>query len=127
MSTSAQDEMADRKRVLDNDRKVREGTTMHAFSEADAAIAQGRFTQVNAANVVGSKENVAASYPACSPALAVQLPNEMPTGYRIDAMISDEPSTASPVEAHGGPADAPSGPALASEPAGSSASKLRRF
>jgi hypothetical protein len=102
---SSQEEMEDRKRVLENERKLREGGTMHAHALADASTPMGRFTQVNATSVVGSRADVAGAYPACSPALAVQLPDESPTGYAIGAV---EPSTVvTDVEAHGGPADAP--------------------
>ena len=75
----------ERKRVLDNDRKVR-GASMHAFAEADAAIPLGRFTQVTAATVVGSTSNAAAAYPAASAAHQTELPPENPLGYAIDEM-----------------------------------------
>jgi hypothetical protein len=122
---SSQEEMAMRREVQRNDQLVRQATTMHTFADADAAIAQGRFTQVNAANVIGSKANVAASYPACSPALAVQLPDVMPLGYRIDDL--------EPCSAQGNSGDAavvPStvhSPGLMSERAASPLSRLRRF
>jgi hypothetical protein len=61
----------------------------HAQSHANDE-AGGRFTQVNAATVVGSKAEVAAVYPAASAAHQTQLPPEEPLGYRIDAI---EPST----------------------------------
>jgi hypothetical protein len=98
-----------------NDARVREqGTTMHAFSEADAATPRGRYPQDTA--VVGSKADIAGAYGACSPALAVQLPDELPLGYSVDEL---EPSTGlfhSPVEQLGGPDATPLSGSSLSQP-----------
>jgi hypothetical protein len=104
MSTSAQDEMADRKRVMAQDASLREqGGTFMSHAEADAATPLGRFTQVNAAKVVGS--TAFPQYPAAAPHQHDPCGQEPPLGYRIDDL---EPSTVvTDVEAHGGPADAP--------------------
>jgi hypothetical protein len=60
-----------------------------------------------AATVIGSKSGVASAYPAASAAHQIQLPNEEPLGYRIDAMPElEQPSTGlfhSPVEQTDGP------------------------
>jgi len=87
----SQIDQIERNRVLDNDRKVREGGTFHAFAEADAATPLGRFSAIANAQVVGA--TAAPSYPACSPALSVQLPDEPPLGFDNPAL---EPPTLSP-------------------------------
>ena len=56
---------------------------MFQRAQAEASI---DITQVNAANVVGSKPNVAASYPAASSSHQVDLPPEQPLGYSVDDM-----------------------------------------
>jgi hypothetical protein len=121
---SSQIDEHERREVLRNDARVKQGTTMHAFSEADAAIAQGRFTQVSAATVVGSTPNPASAYPACSPALAVKLPDEEPLGYRIDAMPEREILEPFPAQGNSGdaaiaPSTNPTAPGLMSERAAS--------
>jgi hypothetical protein len=92
---SSQIDQEERKRVLDNDTRVREqGGTFHQHAVADASTPRGRFDQVNSAYVVGSKPDVAGAYPAASSAHQVQLPDEEPTGYRIDQMSDPvEPSS----------------------------------
>ena len=80
---SSQEDQAERRRVLENDRKVREqrreqaesrrvfaadqslpnqATTMHAFAQADAQTPRGRFSAVEAATVVGASPTI--EYPA---------------------------------------------------------------
>jgi hypothetical protein len=117
MVLSKQEEMRERHETLRNDlsvqRKVREqqGTTMHAFAQADAETPHGRFSQINTATAIGSNAGIASAYPACSPALAVQLPPEPPLGYRIDDLNPSDPvETSSCTQQEPGPTsdDAPS-------------------
>jgi len=112
MSTSAQDEQHERRRVFAQDQSVRnQGGTMHAFAISDAATPRGRFSEVNAAYVVGSKPTI--SYPAASSAHQTELPPEPPTGYRIDAMPDFDPGPdVSPAQQLPNPASAvaPSSP-----------------
>jgi len=98
----------ERKRVLENDRKVREGGTMHAHALADAETPRGRFSAISNAYVVGSKPMIASSYPACSPALAVQLPDEPPLGLDNPALL--EPSVLAEAQGNSSGAVAPSVP-----------------
>jgi hypothetical protein len=121
---SSQEEMAERRRVQENDRRVREqGGTFHQHALADAATPRGRFTQVTAENVVGS--TAIPAYPAASspwqgPDLVGQEP---PTGYRIDQMIPDDPVVQ---QGQDGPApDVPASPLAVERSAGSA--RLRRF
>jgi hypothetical protein len=115
---SRQEEMLERQRTFENDLKLREqqgrvfaqdqslprqATTMHAFAEADANTPRGLFSAVEAATVIGSKSGVASVYPAASAAHQIQLPNEPPTGYRIDEL---EPSSCE-AQAPGPTSDAP--------------------
>ena len=89
----------ERRRVMLNDQRVKEqqqlGTTMRQFAQADADI-PGRFAAVANATVICSNADVAGAYPAASAAHQIQLPDEMPTGYRVNDL---EPS--------GGPVEAP--------------------
>ena len=105
---SSQEEMEDRRRVLHNDRKVREGGTFHAFAEADAATPRGRFSDVNAAYVVGSKPGIASAYPAASAAHQTELPPEPALGYRINDLEPSADLLSSPAEQPGPTSDDPS-------------------
>jgi hypothetical protein len=105
MSTEAQRERQER--IDDLRRQQQQGATLHGRAQADVAqMPPDRFASVNATTVIGSRPEIAGAYPAASAAHQVQLPDEMPTGYRIDQL---EPSTP-PVEGQGdsAPAD-PSG------------------
>ena len=95
---------AEKRSVLHNDARE-QSNTMHGRAMADSSIETGRFTAVNAAHVVGSE--AAVKYPACSPALAVQLPDEPPLGFDNPAL--DETSAVSPSAAEdtGGAPSAP--------------------
>jgi hypothetical protein len=100
----------ERREVQRNDQLVRQqqqlGGTMQAFAEADASTPLGRFTQVNAATVVGS--TAVPQYPAAAAHHADPCGPEPPLGYAIDATPSDEAlASVKVVEAQGGPADAP--------------------
>ena len=115
-------------------RRQQQGSTFHQHAQSMAdETNRGRFVATGAPTVIASKPAIAAAYPACSPALAVQLPDEPPLGFDNPEL---EPSMAIPcsssIEATGGPADAPSsddgGPAIPpggsmSERAGSSLSQ----
>jgi hypothetical protein len=101
---SEQEEQKLKHDTLENDRRVRdaehrrilrEGTTMHAYAQADAAIPRGRFAQVEATTVIGSKSDAAAPYPAASAAHQTELSPEPPLGYAIDEMVPFDPSTVS--------------------------------
>src|SRR5262249_25324126 len=98
---SSQEEMAERKRVLDNDRKVREGGTFHQFAEADANTPLGRFSAISNAYVVGSKSDVASAYPAASSAHQTELPPEPPLSFDNPAL---EPSLLAQAQAPPNPA-----------------------
>ena len=131
MTTSDQEDQAERRETLDNDLKVlqQRGSTFHLHAQAQAdEISQGRYRATGVPRVVGSTPTPASQYPAASAAYQTELPPEGPLGYRVDAMPGLESSMAPPVEVTDGPAQAPSGdggPAtssggLVSERAGSS-------
>jgi hypothetical protein len=104
-------EQAERQAVFANDRRVREqaqrGATYKAFADADTEI-PGRFQSIAAAHVIGSTPTPATQYPACSPALAVQLPDEPPLSFDNPAL--DPSAGLSAAEQLGGAAVAPSAP-----------------
>jgi hypothetical protein len=135
MTTSDQEDQAERRETLDNDLKVlrQQSSTFHQHAQAQAdEISQGRYRATGVPRVVGSTPTPASQYPAASAAHQTELPPEEPLGYRVDAMPELETSTGvppvSPPVATDDPADAPSsdgGPAtssggLVSERAGSS-------
>ena len=103
----SQIDQQERKRVLDNDRRVREQTGTY-LSHTHDDIHQGRFAAMGPAYVVGSKPTIASSYPACSPALAVQLPDEPPLGLDNPALL--EPSVLAEAQGNSSGAVAPSVP-----------------
>jgi hypothetical protein len=113
-------DQAERKTVLENDRKILEqqqqGSTFKAFADAEARI-PGRFESIAAAHVVGSTSDPAQAYPAASTAHQTNLPPEPPTGYCVDEMTPLEPSAvfSSPVE-HLAPAGAPTSSSVAPPP-----------
>src|SRR5262249_29243505 len=90
MSTSAQEEQAERRRVFAQDQSLRAGT-FHQHALAEAEPPRGRYSAIANAQVVGA--TALPNYPACSPALAVQLPDEPPLGFDNPAL---EPSSALP-------------------------------
>ena len=131
MTTSEQEDQADKRRTLFNDARVRNqsngdtGTYLsHTHDETG-----GRFAAIGHAQVVGA--GPVPKYPAASTPWQGPDPvgDEPPTGYDINAL---EPSAVPPAEATGDPADAPlsddGGPATPSggsmsERAGSSLSQ----
>jgi hypothetical protein len=83
---SSQEEQAERRRVFAQDQSVqRQATTMHQFAQADAQTPRGRFSQIDAAYVVGS--TALPQYPQAS------------TPFQRDP-VPDEP----PLSAHDNPA-----------------------
>ena len=89
---SSQQEQADRKQVLDNDKR---GSTFLDHVTNDTG---GRFTQIGEAHVIGS--TAVPQYPAASaPFQRDPVPNEEPLGYRVDEMPDPEPSSFSSAQA----------------------------
>jgi hypothetical protein len=80
---SSQEEQAERRATLDNDRKLREGS---AYIDHYMQEAGGRFSAHAAATVIGSKSEVASAYPAASAAHQIQLPDEPPLGFDNPAL-----------------------------------------
>jgi len=109
---SKQEEDAERRATLENDRKVREqqrGTTFHQYAQSTANDdAGGRWATVNAVSVVGA--DPAVRYPAAAPHQRDPVPTEPPLGYSVDQVELIEPSTnnalPSPVEDTGAPVGA---------------------
>ena len=66
-----------------------QGASFHQFAEADATIPLGRFTQVNAATVIGS--TALPQYPAAAAHQRDPVPKEEPLGYRIDDLNPSDP------------------------------------
>jgi hypothetical protein len=92
---SRQEEEAERRATLENDRLVREqqqrGSTFHQHAQAQAdELSQGRFAATGAPRVIGATPSPAAQYPAASAAHQTELPPEQPLGYRVDAMPGDD-------------------------------------
>jgi hypothetical protein len=86
----SQIDQAERRRVLENERKLREqqqGSTYHAHAQADLEI-PGRFSALGKAHVVGTgaPEYPAASHPWQGPD---PVPNEPALGYSIDKVQRD--------------------------------------
>ena len=84
----SQREQEERRRTLENDRRVREQRGS-AYIDYYTLEAGGRFAQVAQATVIGSKATVAAAYPAASAAHQIQLPDEPPLALDNPAL---EPS-----------------------------------
>jgi hypothetical protein len=108
---SSQIEQEERRRTLDNDRRLREQCgTFHQFAEAEAQTPMGRFSQVTTAYVIGSTPTPAAAYPAASAHQHDPCGQEPPLGYRIDEMEPLETPSASLAQGPTDPvpADAPS-------------------
>jgi hypothetical protein len=106
-SPSQSSEQEERRlREAEHRRGLIEGATLHQFAVADAAIPRGRFAQVEATTVIGSKLDAAAAYPAASAAHQTELPPEPPLGFDNPAL--NESSAVLHVEATGDPvSDAP--------------------
>jgi hypothetical protein len=120
---------ADWQRQLKEAAKAPAPTTMHEFAVAEASQSHGRFTQVQASNVIGSAP--IPQYPkASAPFQNDPVGDEPPLGYRIDDLNPfSDPEPDPLAQATDDPAPAPSsgsGPApyggSVSERAGSSPS-----
>jgi hypothetical protein len=84
-SPSGHKEQAERKEVLENDRKVREqATTMHQFAISEASEPRGRFSATNKETVVGSMPVV--NYPAAPNWSPDPVPPEPALGFEIDTV-----------------------------------------
>jgi hypothetical protein len=95
-------------------RIIREqGSTFHQYDAvAEASIETGRFSQINAAHVIGSSPNPSSQYPAAAAHQHDPVPPEPPTGYDVNEMPPLEPSTdssslAAVEETGGAPSSAP--------------------
>jgi hypothetical protein len=87
MTTEFQREQEERRRTLDNDRRVREqqqGATLSDFATAEAAEDRGRFTAHEKSTVVGSTPNPATAYPQGPAWSATELPDEPPLGVSVE-------------------------------------------
>jgi hypothetical protein len=112
MTTESQRDQAERKAMLENDRRVREQEAGTYFSHATDSEPGGRFLKAEGPpHVVGTSP--IPRYPALpgsSPWSGEDVVGqEPPLGFQIDAMPALEPSaaTSAPVEATGPTADAP--------------------
>jgi hypothetical protein len=102
MTTEAQREQQDRKEILRNDLLLRQGSTFHAFAQADAEL-PGRFGAISKTQIVG--QTAIPTYPAAShPFQRDPVPDEEPLGYRIDAMPDLELTTPLVAQEAGEPA-----------------------
>jgi hypothetical protein len=110
MSPGPEDEVsqAEKARML---REQASSILDHARAAAND-LGGGRFAGVNPTTVIGAEPAV--RYPAASSSWQVQLPDEPPLGFAIDAMPElENPTGGSSVSAPvatGGAADAPSAP-----------------
>ena len=101
---SRQEEMLERRRTLENERRIREQTgTYLSHTHSDLG---GRYAQIQPENVVG--QSAVPQYPAASSSWQIQLPDEPPLGYRIDDLNPSDPVEPSSFtqQATGEPADA---------------------
>jgi hypothetical protein len=130
MPLSRQEEMDERKSILENDLRLRnQGTTFSQFAESDAATSLGRFNAISNPTVVGS--GAVPNYPAgpawCAadqevePPLGVDVNSLEPTGEIAElkaSRLQPEPSISSPAQAT--PPARPQAPPLARRAGGSS-------
>jgi hypothetical protein len=108
---SWQEQMLERKQTLENDRKVREQQNSGTFLSHTHSDLGGRYSGVGAQTVVGAEVNAYSSLPKMpegNPWAHDPVPNELPTGYRIDALYSDDLG-APPAQGVGPASEAPSG------------------
>jgi hypothetical protein len=125
MTTSDQEDQAERRRGLINDARVRDqsrnGDTSSYIDHYSPEMG-GRFSNVGTASVVGQTPNPYPPLPENNPWRSDPVPAEPPLGYRIDAMPELETSTGvppvSPPVATDDPADAPSGGSGSASPSG---------
>src|SRR6516164_1669285 len=97
MSTSAQDEMAERHRVFTQDQSLRT-STLHQHAIADAATPKGRFTAEAHSSIVGQSADPWPKMPEGNPWAHDPVPKEEPLGFRIDEMEPLEQPPALPAQ-----------------------------
>jgi hypothetical protein len=128
MSTSQQDEQAERRRVFAQDQFVqRQATTMHAHAIADAATPRGRFSAVEAQTVVGA--DPIPNYPPAAAAHQIQLPDEPPLAWdnpALEPSADDEAQAPGPTSADAPSTVIPSGDAQRAD-VGPSSKPFRRY
>jgi hypothetical protein len=88
---SRQEEEHERRAVLQNDQRLREQQGGSTYIDHYASELGGRYSSQGAAQIIGSNAGIASAYPACSPALAVQLPDEPPLGLDNPALEPPPP------------------------------------
>jgi hypothetical protein len=94
MTLSRQEEMEERREVVENERRLRnQGTTFSRFAQADADQRRGRFDEHEKATVNGSEPIVRyPQLPASSPWAGPDLvPTEPSLGYRINDLNPTDP------------------------------------
>lgn len=85
MPLSRQEEMDERKSILENDQRLRnQGTTFHQFGTSEAETPKGRFTAHDTAQVVGATP--VPSYIGAPNWAHDPVPQENPTGIDINAI-----------------------------------------
>jgi hypothetical protein len=106
MSTSAQDEMAERRRVLLQDASVREGSTYHQHAMADAQTPKGRFTAEAHSSIVGQSADPWPKMPEGNPWAGPDLVGPEPplSAHDNPALLEQPPA----LPAQGNSGDAPS-------------------
>jgi hypothetical protein len=107
MTLSRQEEMEERRQVVENERRVRkQGSTFAQFAQSDANERRGRFDAHEKSTVIGATS--VPKYPAGPAWCDADQGLEPPLGYRIDAQEPLEPSLHSPAQGNSGDPDAPS-------------------
>jgi hypothetical protein len=120
MTTSNQDDQAERRATLENDRRVRQQAEASTyFQQAQHPDIGGRFAVEGTPLIVGSTPQPYGSLPpmpAGNPWSGPDAGLEPPTGVRVDAMFPEHMSATVPVPVATGPASADAPSALPLEP-----------
>jgi hypothetical protein len=125
-------DQAERRATLRNDLKIREqqqamhtyapnqslprqAATMHQFALAEAATPRGRYSDVDATYVVGSKPDISGAYHAASAHQRDPCGQEPALGYRVDDLNPSDPVEVSslPQQQTGEPTERTPSPPLA--------------
>jgi hypothetical protein len=86
--TSSHDEQAERKAILENDRKVREQDTFFSRAQANADESGGRFAKQNPVTVTGTdRVPIFPRQPASSPFAGDPVPAEPALGFSVEDQI----------------------------------------
>jgi hypothetical protein len=95
MVTEHQREQNERRRIIEEEARAHNGDTGNTYlGHTHLDDEGGRFAVIAPKTIIGSTQDIAASYPACAAELAVQLPDEPPlSAYENPAL--DDPSAAS--------------------------------